>query len=225
MGIKGKSMIKQAITKNSLLLACCAITVAAGLAITELNTREARANSLRKVQSLALEAIIPKEQHDNVLLDDALAVSDTKLLQLKQSKTIHIARKDGKVTAFIIPTRAPSGYGGPIHSLVGVNIDGSIAGVRVIQHAETPGLGDKVEVKKSDWVFNFNGKSLSNPDRAKWGVKKDGGDFDQFTGATITPRAVVRSIVQALEYFEQNKSQLMAKADAELSELSDAGAP
>lgn len=218
-------MIKQAITKNSLLLACFALTVAAGLAITELNTRDARAKSIRKVQSMALAEIIPPQRHDNILLDDNIEVTDSELLKLKKPKNIHIARKAGQVVAFIIPTRAPSGYGGPIHSIVGINIDGSIAGVRVIQHAETPGLGDKIEVKKSDWVFSFEGKSLHTPNKEKWGVKKDGGVFDQFTGATITPRAVVQSVANALSYFEQNKQQLLAQAGAPISELSDAGAP
>ena len=92
-------------------------------------------------------------------------------------------------------------------------MDGSIAGVRIIQHTETPGLGDKIETKKSDWVYAFNNLSLHNPETSAWGVKKDGGIFDQFTGATITPRVVVKSIHNALLFFKQNKEQLLKAAD------------
>ena len=204
--------MKEAITKNSLLLAAFALFVAAGLAATEINTRDARAASLRAVQSKALEEIIPAAQHDNALLDDNIIVNDTELLKLKSAKTIHFARLNGEITAFIIPVRAPDGYGGSINSIVGVKTDGTIAGVRVITHSETPGLGDKIEFKKSPWVLEFDGKSLKNPSTEQWGVKKDHGIFDQFTGATITPRAVVNSIHNTLLYFQANKAELFTHA-------------
>lgn len=209
-----REAMTRAITKNSLLLALFALAVAAGLAGTELATREMRAESLRKVQSMALQEVIPEERHDNVLLDDTLPTHDTQYLQLKESRNIHVARKNGEVVALILPTRAPDGYGGAIDSIVGINIDGSIAGVRVISHQETPGLGDKVELKKSDWVLDFNGKSLARPEPEQWRVKKDKGVFDQFTGATITPRAVVKSVYNALLFFENNKAALLEQARA-----------
>jgi len=109
-----------------------------------------------------------------------------------------------------LPAIAPNGYTGKIHSIVGIFADGSVAGVRVLQHRETPGLGDKVELKKSPWVLSYNGKSLSDPGTQGWNVKKDGGEFDQFTGATITPRAVVKSVHAALEYFNENRDTLLA---------------
>ena len=218
-------MIGQAITKNSLLLSGFAIAVAATLAFTESSTKDRREAALRKVQSQALEEVIPSDRRDNILLDDFIVTHDSEYLQLKINKKcggkygdakcakIFIARKDGEVTAFILPTRAPDGYSGSINSIVGINLDGSIAGVRIIQHTETPGLGDKIETKKTDWVYSFNNMSLQEPELAGWGVKKDGGIFDQFTGATITPRAVVKSIHSALRFFTQNKELLLKKAE------------
>ena len=94
--------------------------------------------------------------------------------------------------------------------IVGVNVDGSIAGVRVVDHRETPGLGDKIELRKSKWILDFNGRSLKNTPTSAWAVKKNGGAFDQFTGATITPRAVINQLVNTLKYFEQDKSRLLA---------------
>ena len=94
--------------------------------------------------------------------------------------------------------------------IVGINFDGTLAGVRVVEHRETPGLGDKVDLNKSDWILGFNSKSLSNPQRAAWDVKKNNGDFDQFTGATITPRAVIHQIAQTLDYFELDRARLLA---------------
>jgi len=104
-----------------------------------------------------------------------------------------------------LPTVAPDGYSGDIKLIVGINLDGTIAGVRALSHKETPGLGDKVDLRKSNWILNFNGRSLLQPSIEQWAVKKDGGTFDQFTGATITPRAVVKSVKKALLFFQQQR--------------------
>jgi electron transport complex protein RnfG len=98
--------------------------------------------------------------------------------------------------------------------IIGVNFNGSVAGVRVVDHRETPGLGDKVDLKKSDWILSFNGKSLVNPQASGWTVKKEGGDYDQFTGATITPRAVIKQILKTLQYFEDDRERLLQTAAA-----------
>ena len=218
-------MIGKAITKNSLLLAAFAVAVAASLALTESSTREQRDAALRKVKSQALEEVVPENQRDNILLDDYIITDDNEYLSLKTHKKcagleapekcekIFIARKNDDITHFILPTRAPDGYGGSIISIVGINLNGAISGVRIIQHTETPGLGDKVELKKSDWVLSFEKKSLENLSNSEWTVKKDGGEFDQFTGATITPRAVVQSIYQALVFYQKNKDDLIKQAN------------
>ena len=206
-------MIGQAITKNSIMLGLFAVVVAASLAATDILTKDLREEALRKVKSKALEEVVDASKRDNVLLDDAIPVDDSKYLKLKKPGNIYVARKNGSITAFIVPTRAPDGYGGSINSIVGINLDGSISGVRVITHSETPGLGDKIEAKKSDWVYDFNGRSLTNPNAEGWKVKKDRGIYDQFTGATVTPRAVVGSVHNALLYFKANKDALLLKAN------------
>jgi electron transport complex protein RnfG len=118
--------------------------------------------------------------------------------------------------AAIIPAITPDGYSGNIAMIIGINFDDTIAGVRVTEHRETPGLGDKVDLKKSDWILDFNGKSLVNPEASAWDVKKNGGAYDQFTGATITPRAVINQIVATLEYFSQDRERLLNQAKENL---------
>jgi len=126
----------------------------------------------------------------------------------------YIAIKDGRPSAVILQAIAPDGYSGAIHLLVGIHADGRVAGVRVIGHRETPGLGDKIELAKSPWIRSFDGKSLTNPAADGWAVKKDRGEFDQFAGATITPRAVVGAVHRALQYFDAHKAELLAAEGA-----------
>ena len=141
------------------------------------------------------------------LLVDTLTIEPQywEALGLNNGGEINIARDDQKPIAAIVPAVAPDGYSGDIKMIIGINANGSIAGVRVLSHNETPGLGDKVDLKKSDWVLSFNQKSLNNPTTEAWAVKKDGGEFDSFTGATITPRAVVNQVKRALQYFEETQ--------------------
>ena len=112
----------------------------------------------------------------------------------------------------IVPATAPDGYGGAIELIVGINADGTVAGVRVVAHKETPGLGDKIDARKSRWIDAFAGRSLADPAPAQWAVQKDGGVFDQFTGATITPRAVTAAVKRTLQFFEANREALLAPA-------------
>ena len=131
---------------------------------------------------------------------------------MKNLAEVHVAKHKGEVVAFIIPSVASDGYSGDIKFIAGVNTDGSVAGVRVLAHKETPGLGDKVDLKKSDWILGFNGKSLNKPKAESWKVKKDGGEFDQFTGATITPRAVVRQLKEVLTLVNTQQAELIEQA-------------
>jgi electron transport complex protein RnfG len=209
-------MLRQSITRNSMLLAIFAVCTTFLIASTHLLTRENIALQKRKAEEKALLQIVPREQHDNSMLDDTIAVGPQITgLGLREEKRIYVARKDGTVVTVIIPTIAPDGYTGEIELIVGVNTDGSIAGVRALSHRETPGLGDKVDIKKSDWMLSFNGRSLDNPLVTGWAVKKDKGVFDQFTGATITPRAVVAATLRALQYANENRSSLFGDNDRE----------
>src|SRR5690606_31438763 len=159
-------------------------------------TKERIAQEVRIAQQRALYEIVPQSRIDNDLLMDTQAIPAEAwdLLGLPNGGEVYLARQDGEIVALIIPATAPDGYSGEIGMIVGVNRDGTIAGARVLSHKETPGLGDKVELSKSNWILGFDGRSLQNPQASQWKVKKDGGEFDQFTGATITPRAVVQQI-------------------------------
>lgn len=203
-------MLGTSISKNSLLLGVFALVAAGGLALTNEGTKDRIQKAERAAQQKALFEIVPRSRHDNDLLFDTMPVpkESWKLLGLPKGGDIHLARRDGDLVAVIIPAVAHDGYSGDISMIVGVNRDGSVAGVRVLAHHETPGLGDNIELKKSDWLLDFDGKSLSKPAAERWAVKKDGGEFDQFTGATITPRAVVNQVRKVLEFVKQNGDQL-----------------
>ena len=201
-----------AIGRNSLVLGLFAVVVTLALAGTQLLTREEIAAQRRAAEARAYSEILPPTRYDNALLDDVRPVEDRELLGLEQPGKILVARRGGQVQAVIVPATAPDGYGGAIGLIVGINADGSVAGVRVVSHKETPGLGDRIDARKSRWIEGFAGRSLGDPDAALWTVKKDGGVFDQFTGATITPRAVTAAVKRALQYFEANRAALLAPA-------------
>lgn len=204
-------MLGPAIGKNGILLGIFAIVTTAVIASTYLGTRERIRDNIRHAEASALLEIIPEERHDNDMLETARVIDDAEYLGLREAKHYYVATRDGRPTAVILPATARDGYTGDIDLIVGINRDGSVAGVRVLSHRETPGLGDQIDYKKSHWVDGFIGRSLGDPVEARWTVKKDGGVFDQFTGATITPRAVSRAVYRALKYFEANRQRLFAQ--------------
>jgi len=206
--------LAQAIRRNSISLGLFALITAGLLASTYLGTKDRIAGSLRQAAQKALLEIVPLDRHDNDLLLDTLDIPANylKTLNLTDDARVHIARDKGRPVAIIIPSVAPDGYSGAIKMVVGINIDGTIAGVRVTEHSETPGLGDKINLKKSDWILDFNGKSLDNPTPNLWKVRKDKGEFDQFTGATITPRAVVNQVLRTLQYYNEDQDRLLRTA-------------
>lgn len=197
------------ILRNSLILGLFAVFTVGIIAFTQQATEERINSERQRMQMHALNAILPEEQHDNDLLQDRFLVEDQRYLQLSGPTPAWRGRQNDEVTAVILPATTVDGYSGRIDLLVGIRANGELAGVRVVNHKETPGLGDKVEVSKSQWILSFNGKSLNMPAPEAWGVRRDGGDFDQFTGATITPRAVVRAVYDALQYFSENRSNLL----------------
>ncbi|MEP5569947.1 MAG: electron transport complex subunit RsxG [Halioglobus sp.] len=212
-------MIGQSITRNSILLGMFAIATGTLLAGSYLLTKDRIAEEARKAEEKALLQIVPRERHDNSMLDDTLPVGpQITELGLRDDKRIYLAKKGSNVVAAIIPATARDGYSGDIDLIVGVNADGSVAGVRALSHKETPGLGDKVDLAKSDWILSFDGKSLSDPAPSGWAVKKDKGDFDSFTGATITPRSVVAATRRVLEYAAANSETLYGASAQEPQE-------
>lgn len=188
------------------------------VAFTFDSTRDVIEANARAALLANLHTLVPAQRHDNDLVEDTLQVRDA-LLGSNEAVTAYRARKDGQPVAVILTAVAPDGYSGNIRLLVAVNADGTLAGVRVTAHRETPGLGDWIEADRSDWITRFTGRSLRDPAAKDWAVRKDGGAFDQFTGATITPRAVVKAVKKALIYFERNRQSLFADAQPTAAEV------
>lgn len=198
-----------AISKRQILLSgtflwLFAVAGTTFVALTEFTTRDAIADNERALLLRNLHALLPPERLDNDIAGDTLQLEPSPLLGTEQVSLVYRARLAGEPVAAVFNSIAPNGYSGRIHLLVGVWVDGSIAGVRVVKHAETPGLGDGIEIRKSDWITGFDGRSLQNPAAEGWRVKRDGGEFDQLTGATITPRAVVEAVRNTLLYYRAN---------------------
>jgi electron transport complex protein RnfG len=199
---------KKNILITAALLMLFAVSGAALVGLTFIET----ADDIKRNEELTLlrklNTIIPAEAYDNDLLADTRMIKPQPLLNTDEDTRVYRARKANKNVAAIFSSIAPNGYNGPIQMLVGVYSNGRLAGVRIVKHRETPGLGDAVELSHSKWILGFDNKSLTDPDTKHWKVKRDGGIFDQFTGATITPRAVVQAVHDALLYFEKNQAIL-----------------
>ena len=194
------------------ILAAFAIVGSTLVSFTEVRTRDQIAANERAYLLRSLNDVLPESAYDNEMFTDTIQVTDPELLGSKDPITIYRARRAGQPVAALLTPVAPKGYGGSIRLLVGITTDGVIIGVRVVSHRETPGLGDVIEIDRSDWLLGFDGLSMGNPAEKKWAVKRDGGDFDQFTGATITPRAVVHAVRNALIYFSENSDAIFAPA-------------
>ncbi|WP_406672878.1 electron transport complex subunit RsxG [Natronospira sp.] len=201
----------------AVLLAAFAMVGGGLVALTEQMTRDRIAENERRARLASLQEILPADHYDNDLVSDTVELADGTGLSLDTPVMVHRAFEDGEPVAAIFPVVAPDGYGGPIHMLMGVRVDGRLAGVRVTRHSETPGLGDPIEVRRSDWIHDFEGRSLGEEPEKKWQVQADGGEFDQFTGATITPRAVVRAVRRGLVYFEANRQLIFPETAEETS--------
>jgi len=202
---------KKNILITTALLIAFAVTGAALVGLTFIQTEDDIKYNEKLTLLRKLNNIIPAEEYNNDLLIDTIEIKPDNLLGTKETSIAYRARKNNQNIAVVISSIAPSGYNGPIQMLVGIYNDGQLAGVRVVKHRETPGLGDALSITHSDWILGFNNKSLKNPEKKYWKVKRDGGIFDQFTGATITPRAVVKAIHDALLYFNKNQTMLFSQ--------------
>ena len=198
---------KQVLT-TAMLLMVFAIIGSGIVGLTHETTFERIKRNEQLVLLRKLNTILPSSEYDNDLLDDQIMLEKDILLGTSAPSKAYLAYSNGRPVAAVLSPVAPNGYSGPIDMLVGIYYDGSVAGVRVVKHRETPGLGDAVESQRSDWILGFDDKSLGNPASKQWKVKRDGGEFDQFTGATITPRAVVKAVHSALLYFQQHRKQI-----------------
>jgi len=201
-------MIFSAMSRNSFLLAAFAIICTAAVATVNQLTKPAIAKQEQAALIKTINQLIPKDSYDNDVFASCFIISDDKLLGKGQSQQVFVAKKAGKPVALMLETSTFKGYAGEIKLAVGIFADGKVAGVRVLRHTETPGLGDKIQTNKSDWIYSFNKRDYQESQKARWEVKKNGGQIDAFTGATITPRAVTLAVKDALIYFAKNKEQL-----------------
>jgi electron transport complex protein RnfG len=207
-----------------LLAAAAAITVGAVAYVNDLARPRIEANE--RAQRIArLAAALGGAHYDNDLLQDVVLVRDAGMLGTDEPVPVYRARLAGQPVAALITAVAPDGYAGSIRLLVAVRVDGRLLGVRVLSHKETPGLGDAIDERKSDWIKAFTGRSLTDPVAERWRVRKDGGDFDQFTGATVTPRAVVHAVLNALVYFSAHRDAIFAATADSAATPSTAPAP
>ncbi|RAU16729.1 electron transport complex subunit RsxG [Nitrincola tibetensis] len=210
--------LSHSIRKSVLGISIFAAVTAGLIATTQVLTRDKIESNHQEHQARALYEIIPRSLDENLHLN----TWEMNLPELgaPTSVTIFRAIQNQEVKGVIIPVTAQDGYSGDIEMLVGIWQDGRVAGVRVLSHKETPGLGDKIELAKSNWILDFNNAHYQIQEAYRWNVRKDGGDFDQFTGATITPRAVVRMVSRTLQTFEQRRIDFLSlpTQDTQLNE-------
>lgn len=207
------SVFRLPIQKNSQILAIFAIVCTAIVGLVNELTKD-KIKAQEQLQLLnTLHSIIEPSRYNNDITQDCVNISSPLLANSNKGETkqkAYIARNNLNPIAIAITSTAPDGYNGNIDLIIAINMDESISGVRVLKHQETPGLGDKVELRKSNWITNFNDKRLLSEKDSRWAVVKDGGIFDQFTGATITPRAIVKAIKKSLLFFKDNKNSMLA---------------
>ena len=197
--------------KSGALLAVIALVGVALLAGVHDLTDERIEEQEHRLIMQRLGQVLPMSLYDNDLVADVTTLTDQGAFGHDRPVRIFRARMGGEPVAVIMEVVAPDGYNGDITLLVGIDRSNTITGARVISHRETPGLGDPIEIRRSDWIEGFRGRRLGDPPPERWAVRKDGGDFDQFTGATITPRAVVQAIARALAYHERRSDALFAR--------------
>ncbi|MGR3168972.1 electron transport complex subunit RsxG [Vibrio vulnificus] len=197
-----------AIRKNGLTLAIFACATTGLVAMTQYLTKDQITLQEQKQLSSVLNQVIPQSAHDNLLFESCTLVSDSALGSDK-AMPAYIATRNGQATAIAIESVAPDGYNGAIKIITGIDTSGTVLGTRVLSHQETPGLGDKIDLRVTDWITSFTGKQLNDDNYNSWKVRKDGGEFDQFTGATITPRAVVKAVRNTVEFVNSHREQIL----------------
>ncbi len=198
--------------KNGLILGIFALICTALVAmVNELTSAQIKQQETQELGRI-IQQIIPAQLHDNSLPEYCILITAPSALGTQNPMPAFIATEKGKPTAIAMETIAPDGYNGNIRIIVGIDAQGVVLGVRTLAQQETPGLGDKIEIRKSDWVNSFKGMVLNATTASQWKVKKDGGDIDEFTGATITPRAYVKAVKNTLQYFNQHKARLLKQA-------------
>ncbi|HGJ5876553.1 MAG TPA: electron transport complex subunit RsxG [Arsenophonus sp.] len=198
----------KSIRQYGLILAIFAAATTGLTAVVYTITKSTIHNQTLIQQQKLFNQIIKPELYDNDLTNACYIVSPNEALGSSLPHHLYIASKGGKPIAAIIESITPDGYSGAIKLLVAADFQGKVLGVRVTEHHETPGLGDKIDIRISNWISHFAGKTIDSENSRHWAVKKDGGDFDQFTGATITPRAVINATKRAAWFIQSVPQKL-----------------
>lgn len=202
---------RQIFKSSGILLAYAFVGTAILATIYALTHTAIEKNEADAQRKLVAETLIPHSYNNDLIASTITLQHNDALGNEEKTSIAWQARANQTPVAIVLPVTAPDGYGGAIRLLVGVSVNGQVTGVRVVEHHETPGLGDYIDLAKSQWIHIFDGKSLQNtPDKA-WQVKKDGGEFDYVTGATITPRAVIAAVHRTLQYVAVHHAQLFAQ--------------
>lgn len=202
-----ESVIKHAL-KTAITMIAFAFVGTAMLAYVFDITRAPIEASERAARLALFKQILPEHAYNNELLNETVEIAPNELLGNRLSTVANIAKLNDQFAGVILEAVAHDGYSGDIKLLIAINADGTVSGVRVLAHKETPGLGDYIDIARGNWIKLFDGESLSKTPAKQWQVKKDGGQFDYMVGATITPRAVVKAVFKALQFFEQNKQTM-----------------
>ncbi|PCS22560.1 electron transport complex subunit RsxG [Candidatus Enterovibrio escicola] len=198
----------RAMKNNGAILALAALFSTGIVAITDALTKDTIAEQELQQLLQVLNQVLPATMHDNILSQNCTLVSSPEL-GTDDKMPVYIATKNGKPTGMVVKAFAQNGYNGAIKVLVGVDTNNTVVGVRVLQHNETVGLGDRIDLNISNWILSFSGKSINSADDKRWAVHKDGGQFNQFTGATITPRAIVNAVRKVSTFLFHHKNQIL----------------
>ncbi len=201
--------------RTGVILFVFALVGTALLALTHDRTEPVITRGQLAEKRALLGQVLPATLYDNDLLASQQSVPPDDLLGTRQASTLWVAQRGGEFSGVVLEAVAPDGYSGDIALLIGIDADGKVTGVRVTAHRETPGLGDYIDRAKSAWIDQFAGKSLMEPESKNWKVAKDGGAFDARAGATITPRAVVKAVRSALDYFARHRVSYAAPVGAQ----------
>ena len=200
----------QSVLKSGATLAAIAAICTALVAATYQLTVDRIADNDKALLEQSLEPVLAGMSYDSGISESRLVIAPPHDLPGSEAALIYRVFDDGEPVAALIAMTARDGFSGTIRILVGIDVDGVVTGVRILQHRETPGLGDKIEPTRSNWIHQFEGRSLADPVMTAWAIKRDGGDFDQLTGASITPRAVIGALRDTLIYFDAHRDEIFA---------------
>lgn len=206
-----KTNFNHAISKNAIILGIFAMISSGLIAITHLLTKDKIALEIELSLVRQLSEIVPSDNYTNNVYNDCIFINDKGFLGTSDDQKLYRMRNSKLDYALLMTNIAPDGYSGKIKLAIAISTEGEILGVNILSHKETPGLGDKMERNKSDWLEQFVGLSLNNVATKQWKVKKDGGQFDALTGATITPRAVIKAVHNSLNFYQQHGQNLFTQ--------------